>query len=53
VFHDQDVLAHPSLGVPSRVQIRYEAPENYAKVARRHSATNRGTLEEPLYQGEI
>jgi hypothetical protein len=53
VFHDEDVLAHPSLGVPSRVQIRDEAPENYAKVTGRHSATNRCTLEESFDQGEI
>ena len=53
MFNDQNVMAHSSMGVPSRVQIRYEARENYPKVIRGHSATNRSTLEEILYQGRI
>jgi hypothetical protein len=35
------------------VQIQYEATQNYAKVIGGHAVTNRHTLEEALYRGEI
>jgi len=50
MFNDQNVMAHSSTGVASRVQILDKPKENYAKVIRRHSAANRSTLEELLDQ---
>jgi hypothetical protein len=53
VLNYQDVKTYPSSGVSSRVQIRHEAAESYAKVVGGHALTNRGALEQPPNQGEI